>query len=317
MKKVLIEINRMLKKSLLILLILFFYSTNLHAIENKILIKLENEIITTLDIKNELKFLSIINPQINELDDKQLFEISKNSILRQKIKKIEILKNNIELKVDDEYLNRLIKSNYSRIGIENVDDLNELLKNFEVDIKNIREKMIIETIWNNLIFKKFSSRIKINKEELKEEILNNKSKILSYHLFEILFNVSDNSKLEEKYQTIKDSINQSSFKNAALIHSISDTSSIGGDLGWMDENSLNKIIIEEISGLEKNEFTKPILSSSGFIILMVADKKKIKKEIDLDAELKKIINIKTNQQFSQFSNMYFKKVKKDLSINEL
>ena len=113
------------------------------------------------------------------------------------------------------------------------------------------------------------------------------------------------------------SINQSSFKNAALIHSISDTSSIGGDLGWMDENSLNKIIIEEISGLEKNEFTKPILSSSGFIILMVADKKKIKKEIDLDAELKKIINIKTNQQFSQFSNMYFKKVKKDLSINEL
>ena len=78
MKKVLIEINRMLKKSLLILLILFFYSTNLHAIENKILIKLENEIITTLDIKNELKFLSIINPQINELDDKQLFEISKN-----------------------------------------------------------------------------------------------------------------------------------------------------------------------------------------------------------------------------------------------
>ena len=140
MKKVLIEINRMLKKSLLILLILFFYSTNLHAIENKILIKLENEIITTLDIKNELKFLSIINPQINELDDKQLFEISKNSILRQKIKKIEILKNNIELKVDDEYLNRLIKSNYSRIGIENVDDLNEKYTTEIFELQDMNQK---------------------------------------------------------------------------------------------------------------------------------------------------------------------------------
>lgn len=307
----------MLKKISFFILIVFFYSINIHALENKILIKLENEIITTLDVENELKFLNIINPQIKELDKDQLYNISKNSIIRQKIKKIEILNNNIDLKVEDQFLNRLINSNYSRIGIENIEELNQILKNFEIDTNNIKEKMVIEVLWNNLIFKKFSSKIKINKEKLKNEILNNKSKIKSYYLYEILFNIVDSSELEKKHKIIKDTINNSSFKNAALIHSISDSSSFGGDIGWINENSLNKKIINKLSKLKKNEFTDPILSSSGFLILMVADKKETEKKIDLEVELKNLINLKTNQQFTQFSNLYFKKVKKDLSINEL
>jgi|MDSY01.2.fsa_nt_gb peptidyl-prolyl cis-trans isomerase SurA len=317
MRKALIETNRIIFKKKIILLILFFFSTNLYGLENKILVKLENEIITTIDVENEKKFLSAINPGIKELNDEQIFEISKNSIMRQKIKKIEILNNNIELRVEDEFLDRLINSNYSRIGLKNLDDFDKFMGSFKINTQNIKEKMIIEALWNNLIFKKYSSKIKIDKEEIKKEILNNKSKSTSYHLFEILFNVSENVKLNEKYKTIKENINQSSFENAALMHSISNTSNLGGDLGWINENSLNKKIRNEISNLEKNQFSEPILSSSGFLILMVKDKKIIENKIDLEVEIKKMVNLKTNQQFTQFSNMYFNRVKKDVSINEL
>jgi len=318
MKKVLIEINKIkIYKIIFLLLILFFSSTKISASENKILVKIENEIITTIDIENESRFLKSLNPQVKDLDDSEIFTISKNAIIRQKIKKIEILKNNIELNISDKFLNKLIKSNYSRIGINNLDDFNRYMKRFDLNTKNIREKMTTEAIWNELIFNKYSSKIKINKEELKNEILKNKSKSISYHLYEILFNVSESSKFNEKYNDIKESIDQSNFSNAALIHSISNTSDIGGNLGWINENSLNKKIKEKITRLKKNQYSDPILSSGGFLILMVKDKKEVENKINLEEELQKMINLKTNQQFQQFSNMYFNKIKKNITINEL
>ena len=92
---------------------------------------------------------------------------------------------------------------------------------------------------------------------------------------------------------------------------------MGGDLGWIEENSLNKKIRKELSKIEINKITRPILTSSGFLILMIKDKKKVEKKIDLEKEIQKLVNIKTNQQFTQYSNMFFKKVSKNISINEL
>ncbi len=318
MKKALIEIS---KKNLFIKLffafILIFFYTNLNASENKILIKIDNQIITSLDVENEKRLLIVLNPRIKDLEESQIFKIAKNSIIRQKIKKIEILKYTDELKIDDTFLNKLIKSNYSRIGINNLEDFEIYMKNKNINIQNIKEKMIIETLWNELIMEKFSSKIKINKQELKDEILLNKNEALSYNLYEILFTVSNVSKLDEKFKKIKKTIDQSSFENAALLYSVSNTSGIGGELGWIEENSLNKKIRNELLNIKENQITKPIPTSGGFLILMIKDKKKIEKKINLDEELKKLINIRTNEQFNQFSNIFFKKVSKDISINEL
>ncbi len=261
-------------KQIIIILVLINSFINLKAFENKIVVKLDNEIITSLDIENEARFLTALNPQLKDLDNKQVFNISKNSIIRQKIKKIEILKYTNELIVEDKYLNKLIKSNYSKLGLENVNDFENYMKNYNIDLENIKEKMMIEATWNELIFKKYSSKIKINEQELKNEILANKNEVTSYKLSEILFSDTDNSKLNEKYIDIKNIIKNSSFENAALIYSVSSTSSLGGDLGWIEENSLNKRIQNELLNLKKGEITKPILTSSGFLILMVKDKKK-------------------------------------------
>lgn len=293
------------------------FCTNIDASENKILIKIENEIITSLDVENEARLLTTLNPQVNELDKKQIFEIAKNSIIRQKIKKIEILKYTNELKINEKFLDNLIKSNYSRIGVQNLSDFEDYMRKNNIDTANIKEKMTIETFWNDLIIEKYSSKIKINKEELKNEILSNKNEFLSYNLYEILFTVSDISKLDEKYKEIQKTINDSNFENAALIHSISSSSEFGGELGWIEENSLNKKIRNELIKIKENQITKPIPTSSGFLILMIKGKNKIEKEINLEEELKKLIRIKTNEQFNQYSNIFFKRVSKNISINEL
>ncbi len=318
MRKALIKINKIKLFSKIIFITILIYSfTDIKASENKILIKLDNEIITSLDVENEIKLLIALNPQVKDLDKNQIFEIAKNSIIRQKIKKIELLKYTDEINMEEKYLNNIIKSNYSRIGVQNLNDFEQYMKKNNIDTENIKEKMKIETLWNELVVERYSSKIKIDKQKLKKEILSIKNETLSYNLYEILFTISDISKLNEKYEEIQKTINQSNFKNAALIYSVSSTSEVGGELGWIEENSLNKQIRNELLKITENQITKPIPTSSGFLILMVKNKKKIEKKIDLEEELKKLIRIKTNEQFNQYSNMFFKKVSKNILINEL
>ena len=304
-------------KTFLFTLVFVIIFTLVKASENKILVKLDNEIITSFDVENEARFLKALNPQIKDLDYSQILKISKNSIIRQKIKKIELLKYTNELNLEDKFLNKLIKSNYSKLGLNNVDEFENYMKNYDIDLQNVKEKMIIEAMWNELVFKKYSSKIKIDKKEIKKEILANKNEVISYHLYEILFSDTNNSEIEKKFKEIQKVIKDSNFENAALIYSVSDSSALGGDLGWIEENILNKKIRNELSKIEINKFTRPILTSSGFLILMIKDKKKVKKKIDIEKEIQKMINIKTNQQFAQYSNMFFKKVSKNISINEL
>ena len=304
-------------KTFLFTLVFVIIFTLVKASENKIIVKLDNEIITSFDVENEARFLKALNPQIKDLDYSQILKISKNSIIRQKIKKIELLKYTNELNLEDKFLNKLIKSNYSKLGLNNVDEFENYMKNYDIDLQNVKEKMIIEAMWNELVFKKYSSKIKIDKKEIEKEILANKNEVISYHLYEILFSDTNNSEIEKKFKEIQKVIKDSNFENAALIYSVSDSSALGGDLGWIEENILNKKIRNELSKIEINKFTRPILTSSGFLILMIKDKKKVKKKIDIEKEIQKMINIKTNQQFAQYSNMFFKKVSKNISINEL
>ena len=166
-----------------------------------------------------------------------------------------------------------------------------------------------------IIYDKYSKYIKIDINEIKKSIskdINQKE----FYLYEILFNLQENEKLNEKFKIIKQSIKEKNFKDSALIYSISDTSSIGGDLGWIGENSISKVVLNNISNLEINEFSEPITVPGGFLILQVADIRIAKKDINIENELQKIIKIKTNQQLNQYSNIFFNKIKKDVIINE-
>ena len=112
-------------------------------------------------------------------------------------------------------------------------------------------------------------------------------------------------------------IEQTGFKNAALIHSTSDTASTGGYIGWVNEDNLNKTIIDLIKKLDKGQYTKPIRTSGGFLIIKIDDIKEYEIEFDLNKKIKEVIEFKTNEQLDQFSKIYFNKIKKNLIFNEL
>ena len=116
---------------------------------------------------------------------------------------------------------------------------------------------------------------------------------------------------------IKQEIKESGFENAALIHSISDSKSLGGDLGWIKETSINKNLNSKIQKLKVGEYTKPEVIPGGFLILKLNDIKTENIPLDIDKELEKLIKIKTNQQLNRFSNIYLNKAKKDIKIEKI
>ena len=310
-------------KKINVLIIMFILISlnikNLHAIENKILFKIDNEIITSIDIYEEIKFLKIFNPEVVNLSENELFEISKNSILRDKIKKIEIMNYVKELKVDDKFLLRFIKNRYSNKGLDSIESIQNYLKDNDLNIKTVFEKIAIELIWNDVIFQKFQNKININKKKIKEEILKNPQQKIQKELSlsEIVFDVNQKSEFEQKYKKILLDIEQTGFKNAALIHSSSDTASVGGFIGWVKEDNLNKEIMGLLKNLNKGQYSKPIRTSVGFLIIKIEDIKEYEIEFDLNKKIKEVIQFKTNEQLDQFSKIYFNKIKKDLIFDDL
>jgi peptidyl-prolyl cis-trans isomerase SurA len=306
------------KKFLIFYVIIFFiFNTSSNSLENKILIKIENQIITSLDINNELKYLVALNPNLKNLKKNDIIQLSKRSILQEKIKKIEIEKNFKNPKIPQKFLEQILQNVYSRIGLTNLEDFKKYLIINDVDFENVKNKLEIEALWNELILIKFSSKIKINKKKLRNRIENNTKFLKLYLLSEIFFEVSNLKELDIKFQEISQAINNKGFDFAALKYSMSSTSNLGGKLDWINENSLNKKIRAEIKNLKINDFTKPINVPGGFLILQINDIKSTEVKIDVDKELKKLENYEKNNLLNQYSKIYFNKVKKDLEINEL
>ena len=295
----------------------FIFNTSLLSIENKILIKINNQIITSLDVKNEYKYLIALNPNIKNSNKDNILKLSKKSIIQEKIKKIEIEKNFNNPKIPQKILEQILKNVYSRIGINNLNDFKEYLRINDVNFEDVKNKLETEALWNELILIKFSSKVKINEEYLKNIIQNNNKFIKSYLMSEISFEILNLTDLDNKFLEISNSIKKEGFDFAALKYSISPTSNIGGKLDWINENSLNKNVKEAIKDLKINEFSKPITVPGGFLILQINDIKNTKIEVDADKELKKLVDFEKNNQLNQYSKIYFNKIKKDLDIDEL
>ena len=305
------------KTVIIVIIFLFFKNINGFSIENKIVAKIENQIVTSIDINNEYKYLIALNPNIKNSKKEDLMKLSKRSVLQEKIKKIEIEKNFNNPKIPQKFLEQILQNIYSRIGLSNLDDFKKYLINNDIDFKNVKNKLEIEALWNELILIKFSSKVKINEKELKKRIKDSNKFLKSYLLSEISFEVSNLKELENKFQEISNVINNKGFEFAALKYSISPTSNLGGKLDWINENSLNNNVKVAIDNLKINDFTKPINIQGGFLILQINDIKNTKIEIDVEKEFRKLENYEKNNQLNQYSKIYFNKIKKDLEISEL
>jgi len=298
-------------------LLLFFISKPL-SLENKILFKINNDIITSIDVEEEYRYLITLNNNLKKLSQNEIIEISKKSIIKEKIKIIEINKNFKNPKIPNEILQQILKNFYTRLNIDNLDDFKKYLKNNNVKYQDVKNKIEIESLWNELIIAKFSSKIQINENEIRNNLIKNQKKFSkSYLLSEIFFEISNSSQLKDAYREIKEIIQEKGFENAAASLSTSSTANQGGKIGWIDEDSLNENLKKILSELNANEITEPLTMPGGFMILKINEIKKKEKKQNIENELKRIINFKKNDQLNQFSKIYFNKVKINIKIHEI
>ncbi len=311
------KILRYFKLLLIFLALNVLLNNHTYSIENKIIVKIDNEIITSLDIENEINYLQALNPTFNSLKKNKKKIIAKNSLIKEKIKRIEILKYIKKINLDQNFLQKLIQERYSRLNLKNKKEFINYLKKFDIDIETIENKISIEAIWNQLIYQNYYSKVKIDKANLEKEIeIFFEKGEKNYLLSEIVFEEKNKEKINEIYRKIKNEIQNDGFENIALTYSVGESAAVGGKLGWIKESSLNKIISANLSSLKKNEITKPIFTMNRYIILKIDDIKFKEIKFDKDKELNNLIKFKTNEQLNQFSNIYFNKIKKNTKIYE-
>lgn len=309
----------MIKKIFIFVAIINLLSSTLIAEDRyEIVVSIDNKVITNFDIQKEINYLLALNPSLNNLPKKQIYEIAKESLVREEIKEKEILKYyNINYK--DPELSLLIENIYNRLNIANENEFNKYLSNFDLSIEIISAKLAIEKAWNRLIFEKFNQFINLDELRLKKELEKNLSQPQTqskYLISEIIFQSKDDKEYQEILRNIKKTIEENSFETAASIYSISDSSKNGGEIGWVNKNEISDTIYNVLNKLSIGQFTQPIKIASGFLIIYLNDIKKEKQEFNFDEELKKMIISEKNRQFNEFSIIHFKKIEQQIFINE-
>ena len=283
----------------------------------KIIMKIDNEIITTHDINQEINYLKALNPSLNQIDKNKLLIIAKNSIVKEFIKKKEIQKyKKLDLTNSqiDSVLNNLIKN----LNFQNEDQLKNYLNDYDFSIEQLKKKIEIENEWKNLIYSKYIKTVKIDKEELIKKIeKSSKDKsTLEYNLSEIVFRKKRDLTLKELFSDIQESILKNGFENTANIYSISESAKVGGKIGWVKKNSLSDIIIDKLNSLKKNDYSTPLQIDNNFFIFKVNEIREVQTEFNKEKELNKMIYVETTKQLDRFSNIFYNKIKLNSEISE-
>mgnify|MGYP001234617161 CR=1 FL=1 len=284
----------------------------------EIKVKINNEIITNLDIENEKKYLLFLNPKLIELERSKVEDLARNSLITEIIKKIELEKF-FDFTKNNHLVNKIEKQLIKRRNISNVEDFKKILKSKDLNYFIVKEKLLIETLWNKLIFEKYKNQINIDEKELESKILKKKELINEkiYQLSEIIFKKDNNKTIVQITEEIKKSVSEVGFKNTANIFSLSDSSKFGGNIGWVKEKNLSKKIYKEINTLKIGDLSEAIQVGNNFLILKINNIKTEKIKTDKNKELQKIIEFEKNRQLNQFSMIYFNKIQINTNVEKL
>ena len=204
-----------------ILIIFHLCTKQVISLENKIILKVNNKIITTFDIEQEKKYLIVLNKNLKKIDQNKLNILAIDSIIKEKIKEIELINYyQLEKALDDANLAKILKNLYQTIGFKNENEFKKYLESQNLKFLSIKRKLAIEMLWNNLIFKKFNNRVAIDEIEIKNN-LDKEIKNLNFSrelfLSEILIRNSKDLKLDLVYSEILESIKNVGFATTAKI----------------------------------------------------------------------------------------------------
>jgi len=304
----------MIKILLLSLLLLLPVKAN----ETNIVIKVNNEIITNIDIENEIRYLVALNNELKETSEEILKNLAKQSVIKEKIKKKEVSKY-FKFDTSQEFLDNVIKSYYTKLGIDSLENFKIYLQQYDLELDIVKNKIEIELLWNQLIGRQYQDQIIINKKDLEnkvEKYLKENELTKEFNLSEIVFQIKNNNEIIEKKNLIKKDIVKKGFKSAANIYSISESSKFGGELGWIKSNQLSNKILDILTNLSIDELSEPIKIPNGYMILKINDIREITIEKDKEKLLDDLIKVETNNKYSQFSIIHYNKLKLNSVISE-
>ena len=308
-----------LLKKIFFLIAIYFLSTNLSFsnINLKIIMKINNEIITSYDIEQEKNYLLALNPNLKSIDESQLMTVAKKSLTKEIIRKTEISKY-IELNQENPQIDSVLNGIINNLNFTNENEFKNYLQSFNISIDDLKKKIEIENEWKNMIYIKYKNSVNIDKENLMSKIENliKNNYEFEYNLSEIIFTIKNNTNFDDELKKIKNSIKDNGFENTANLYSISDSSKIGGKLGWVAKKNLSTPITNEIEDLKKDEYSKPIKIGNNFLILKINEIRKKPFEMNKQAELDKMIMIETTSQLDKFSNIFYNKIKLNAKISE-
>ena len=304
----------MIKIILLSLLLLLPVKAN----ETNIVIKVNNEIITNIDIENEIRYLVALNNELKETSEEILKNLAKQSVIKEKIKKKEVSKY-FKFNSSQEYLDTIIKDYYTKLGIDSLENFKIYLQEYDLRLDVVKNKIEIELLWNQLIGRQYQDQIIINKKDLEnkvEKYLKENELTKEFNLSEIVFQIKNDNEIIEKKNLIKKDIVEKGFKSAANIYSISESSKFGGELGWIKSNQLSNKILDILTDLSIDEISEPIKIPNGYMILKINDIREVAIEKDKEKLLDELIKVETNNKYSQFSIIYYNKLKLNSVISE-
>ena len=298
-------------------LLVFVFNFNLANSKIFIKAKVNNQIITNIDVKNEKNYLLALNPNLRNLSEVNIDRYAIDSLINEKIKQIEIEKK-YEILQNEKVIKQIISDLYSKIGISDLVTFKEYLNNYGINLELVKKKISIEVAWNDYIVNKFNNVVLIDEAKIREKIkqLDEKNTVENILLAEIIFTVKENENLEKKFLIIKNSINNIGFDETAKIYSVSESKKNGGEIGWVYKSQLSNKISSHLDKIKTGDFTNPITTPGGFIILKIIDKKEQLLEIDKNEQFKKAVNFEKNRQLTMYSTLHYKRIYNKAVINE-
>tara|TARA_B100001996_G_scaffold358232_1_gene322660 strand:- start:4411 stop:5346 length:936 start_codon:yes stop_codon:yes gene_type:complete len=306
----------MFKKIFFALFFLLHSQTLFADISNKIVLTVGSLPITLYDLKQEVRLLSILNPgQLENESIENLQSLAIESLTIKKIKEQEIKKNQLDNIEDEEFveyeISRLLKS----LDMDK-DSFDKMLTENQLEINDLKNHISIQIKWNRLVYGIYQNKIKIDEESVNKQLEEYSVKKSSYEylLSEIIVPVSESQNPNDVYQKVKGRLIGEKFENVAREISISQTRDSGGEVGWVSEKTMAKIVIKKIKNLNVGEITNPILIPEGIMIIKLNNKRQIKNEINKDLLKKKIILNERDKILNTYSKMYLDKLKSNTMI---
>ena len=308
-----------MKKKIVVFFTLIILNFSFEIANSEIFIKakVNNQIITNIDVKNEKNYLLALNPNLRNLSEENKNRYAIDSLINEKIKKMEI-ERRYEITVNKNVIKKIINDLYSKLGISDVEAFKQYLSNYSINLDLVTRKISIEVAWNDYILNRFNNLILVDEVKIRKKInqLSEKNSIENILLSEIIFTIKENEKLEKKFSTIKDSINNIGFEETAKLYSVSESKNNGGKIGWVYKSQLSEKISSEIDKINIGEFTSPITTPGGFIILKIINKKEELLKINKDKQFKKAVNFEKNRQLTMYSTLHYKRIYNKAVINE-